>query len=921
MNKVNASQQKAINIIDGPLLIIAGPGTGKTFTIVERVMHMVIDLGIEPRSILLSTFTNKATDELFDRLSSRFQKEAPDKDVNDMFLGNFHRICSRILDENLDLAGLTKGYEILDEYKRSYFIYKKLPYFRKIRGYFDLVGENEVKNIEKILDRIFENAILDRASVDHRMDTMLKIVDTYERLLAANNALDFSCILFKCYRLLKDHAQVADYYRASIDHILIDEYQDTNVIQEKILRLLLNENENICVVGDDDQGLYRFRGASVENILKFGQDLKKPVQRVDLDINYRSKADIVDFYQAFMGGLDTYVKDLDKYRFRKDLKAARPGDEKRVFRLNASSDEGYNKACLDLVKSLLKGGHVNKLSDICFLVSSINDSRVLSLISFLKKEGVKAHVTGTNTLMSRTETSELIGFLYLIFRKYIDKNKLTIVGVNSPFMQKAVDRAYKLTLKDEGLKDFVARMADYILSEQLNLSLKDIIYRLFAYEPFYSYFEDTENNRKSKNLSKLIDVISSFTYVNKIKALTSANAETFIKSFFSDFIDFIKEMRIREFEVESEDCADDEVNFMTIHSSKGMEFPVVVMASLWDWISTSRVFPLDMDLERLMVAQGIVKAEPKAYENSLDFFRKYYTGFSRAKDLLILAPAQNVSNNIKPFFKRLPVFDLSMIKTMALDPTAKTRAKASYAFTVDLAVYDFCHRRYYLERVLRLKGDDNKALLLGSVTHELIEGINKSLIKGIPVSEDDLLDKAKHIAAAKRISSRYDIFREDLDKVVAEGKAYLKDLGLFHKILESEKDILLAKEGYMLKGTVDMVYENASGLHIVDLKTGTVAYREGQALVDRNYIDQIRLYGHMLAKSRNKPVKDVTLYFIGLNNKEKIFTYDYSSDQDELILKKVDRIVSEIEADEEFSKTHDEKKCKYCMWKYMCKRV
>ena len=329
------SQKKAIETIDGPVLIIAGPGTGKTFTIVERVCHMVANLDIDPKHIMISTFTNKAATELLDRLSTKFKEKGINKDVNHMLLGNFHGIC------------------------------------RKIEGFMAVVATNQVNAIDQITKLVFEESFDERDASDPRFKTMLKIVEVYEKILKVHNYMDYSTILYNTYKLLVENPDIRSQLNSTIKYIMIDEYQDTNTIQEKIIGLILNEDENLCVVGDDDQGLYRFRGASIKNILHFGENLNKKVTRINLDTNYRSTADIVEFYSDYMGRLNSEIDNIEKFRYEKNLKAFDKKDYNSVYSLTSKDSDSYRRSIVNFIKALKVNGKISNYNEVAILVSSI----------------------------------------------------------------------------------------------------------------------------------------------------------------------------------------------------------------------------------------------------------------------------------------------------------------------------------------------------------------------------------------------------------------------------------------------------------------------------------------------------------------------------------------------------------------------
>ncbi len=324
---LNIKQKLAVETIEGPVLIISGPGTGKTFTLVERVIHMVGDLGIDPSRIMITTFTNKAADELLDRLSLKFQEKNLNKDINDMKLGNFHSIARNIIDEYIDYTHLKRGYINIDNVEQSYIINKYKSEFRKIPNYSKYIKQDyEIKNIIQIIHKIYEDGIIyNSEETNEDYIFFFNVLKTYEKILSYYNILDFSGILYYSYKLILENEDIRKKLQSQIDYIMVDEYQDTNIVQEKILELLLNEKKNICVVGDDDQALYRFRGASVKNILTFPERYEGTTI-IKLDQNFRSDDSIISFYREYLNNLIKENPELEKYRYEKLLFSDRLSD-------------------------------------------------------------------------------------------------------------------------------------------------------------------------------------------------------------------------------------------------------------------------------------------------------------------------------------------------------------------------------------------------------------------------------------------------------------------------------------------------------------------------------------------------------------------------------------------------------------------
>lgn len=269
-------QQSVILTTEQPLLVIAGPGAGKTKTLVDRVIHLVADLNVPASNIMVATFTEKAAKELVSRISSLAHKLGITIDISDMYVGTLHSIFLNILEEYRAHTSLARNYRVLDDFEKQYLIFQNAERFNKIENLNVLVnghfGWNFAKDIAALVSRPSEeNLDLEKLSSCTdciSLPVLASLTKEYRALLAENNALDFSLIQTMMWELLKDEYVLND-LRQKIHYLMIDEYQDTNRIQEQILLKLTSPKNKICVVGDDDQALYRFRGATVENILRF----------------------------------------------------------------------------------------------------------------------------------------------------------------------------------------------------------------------------------------------------------------------------------------------------------------------------------------------------------------------------------------------------------------------------------------------------------------------------------------------------------------------------------------------------------------------------------------------------------------------------------------------------------------------------
>ena len=322
----NKYQREAISTTDGPVLIIAGPGTGKTYTLVQRTIYLIKECNVDPKSIFIATFTNKAAKELVTRITNELLNNDISVNIGDMYVGTFHSLCLRIIDDYREFTRLRKNYRVLDSFDQQYMVFQHIGKFRDIPEFETVFSEpdkwNQAKLICDYVNKLSEELINPDDLIidsDFSISVLGKTFKTYQNIIEEENVIDFSSIQVEAYNLLFNHSEILQELHSNITHIMVDEYQDTNFIQEQLI-FLISGNKNICVVGDDDQGLYRFRGATIRNILEFPQKFQNgECHIIHLIINYRSNNDIVDFYNEWMS--DEYNAEFDfkwdNFRYKK----------------------------------------------------------------------------------------------------------------------------------------------------------------------------------------------------------------------------------------------------------------------------------------------------------------------------------------------------------------------------------------------------------------------------------------------------------------------------------------------------------------------------------------------------------------------------------------------------------------------------
>lgn len=915
---LNDLQKEVVNTVEGPVLVVAGPGTGKTHTLVNRLVHMVEDCHILPSEIILSTFTNKAAQELISRLSEEFKGK--NIDISGLTIGNFHSIAQKILDRYLDKTYLKPGYKLIDETEGAYLIYKHLDSFRRIRGYEKtLSGVNEVKNIAKIRSYIKEN-LIDETKMygDEDLDTLVNISKTYGEILKSNNLCDFSNLLFLCYDILSNNHEVLEEVRKYCKYIMIDEYQDTNRIQEAIIFLLGGEEENICVVGDDDQGLYRFRGANVRNLLDFDKKTKKPVKRVFLLENYRSDEKIIGFYNSFMR--NKKIVDFGKNRFEKNII---PSNWKRsnpnaVSLIMGKDEEEWAKMIYSSLENLIRIGNLKDYNQVAILFSSLNHERAIFLKRYFKSKGIGVYTPKENSLLSKKEIRELIGALLYIYQDEVEKlHKAGEFKTSISFIKACVGKIKNF--KDEEFETFLSS-----IKQDDKLDILGLIYKLLAFEPFYTYANSDEKD-KIKNISRFMDLEKSHSLMSG-KFSTSYELA---KSFFSDFLAFLKDQRVKEYEEDTDFPPEGNVSFLTIHMSKGMEYPLVLIGSTWDYPYMTRYKTrLDKSFDKFANLYELRDVrEDESMINRYDFARKYYTAFSRAKNLLLFAGIEGdrgMSFEFREALKKIKSPSMKELKSLNFDRIKNPKIKNEYSYTTDILTYSICPRRYKFIRKYNFREFENIYEDFGSFIHGIMEKLNKKIIWAKLIGEDlDFVyeDIYRQIPSIIEAEAKNTGFKSQLEKIhqafsIVDRYAR-KNKSILLGALQSEREVFLSMGDFIFKGNIDLITESEENkLGILDYKTGKVPAHGKHPHLEQ-YKEQVGIYKYIYQQISNRNIDKTLLYFTN-DEADNIFELNIGQAYVDQLVKNIESIVGHIEKGEFDAVTLDRKNCMRCPMKYFC---
>lgn len=637
LKNLNDKQKEAVQTTEGPVLVVAGAGSGKTTVIVNRVAYMIGKYKVNPSHILAITFTNKAAREMRERIERLLGDKAAG-----MWIGTFHAMCVRILRSCIDLLGYGRDFIIYDTADTRTVLKECL---RELdldernfppRSILSIISnaKNDMMDAE-----IFENIY----KTDFRMARVAAIYKKYQGKLKSNNALDFDDIILNTVKILSLNEDVKMYYQGKFEYVMVDEYQDTNNAQYMLIRLLSDGYKNICVVGDDDQSIYKFRGANVGNILRFEEDYEG-TKKIMLEQNYRSTQNILD-------AANSVIKNNGK-RMGKSLWTKNGAGSKILSYTGVNEYEEGRFIAKTIRKHYENGG---EFKDCAVLYRTNAQSRVIE--EMLMREAVPYRVLAGLRFYDRKEIKDIIAYLRLILnqnddvslKRIINEPKRKIGGVTIEKAENIALREGKsifsviseaekyIDLKNSAskLKAFADMMGSLIKLKD-NVSLPELITR-------------TLNETGYNSALMAVDDIESKTRLENLDEFLSA-AQEFIKNdeYNGTLGEFLESVTLVA-DVDSYDEDQDTAVLMTIHSSKGLEFNTVFLAGVEEGI-----FPgarsieggqEEIEEERRLCYVAMTRAKQKLYitkTHNRTFYGK--TALTRASRFYNEIPAEYIED-------------------------------------------------------------------------------------------------------------------------------------------------------------------------------------------------------------------------------------------------------------------------------------
>ncbi|MBQ9279777.1 MAG: DNA helicase PcrA [Clostridia bacterium] len=594
---LNKEQFEAVTHTEGPLLVIAGAGSGKTRVLTNRIAYLIAECGVKPWNIIAITFTNKAAKEMKTRIENLVGNLA-----NDIWIGTFHSMCVRILRREISKIGFASDFTIYDTADTKVVIkecIKELNLNDKI--YSDKYLLNEISKAKN--DLMEPDRYSKLYASDYRLSKVAEVYELYQNKLKKNNAVDFDDIINHTIKIFQENPDVLAYYQDKFQYVLVDEYQDTNKAQDLLIMLLSKVHQNIFVVGDDQQSIYKFRGADIQNILNFEKNFQN-TRVIKLEQNYRSTKNILNIANQVIKHNEGNV---EKNLWTKNEDGVKP----KLF----GADDEYAEANYVLSEiSRLKREEFYHYSDFAILYRTNAQSRAFEDV--FMREGVPYKVVGGQKFYERKEIKDIIAYLRVVNNSNDDVSFKRII--NEP--KRGIGKASLDALEDAAFRNNmsmfdVAKNADKYISTRANVAFKD----------FTNMILKLRDN--DFGIADLVDEILKETgYMKALEEEKTEEAEARIENL-GQFISIAVEFEAQQAEntlsaflenlalvtdLDNVDETQDAVLLMTLHTAKGLEFPVVFLVGMEEGLfpsSRSMNEPGEVEEERRLCYVGITRAK------------------------------------------------------------------------------------------------------------------------------------------------------------------------------------------------------------------------------------------------------------------------------------------------------------------------
>lgn len=625
LSMLNEKQKEAVLHIEGPLLILAGAGSGKTNTMTHRIAYMIQEKNIQPYEILAVTFTNKAASEMKERVENLIGANF------NIWMTTFHSACMRILRQQIEVMGYSKDFTIYDGTDQKTVIKESIkqenlddkiisvPYVQKIIS--------DCKN-QGVSPKEYEKPL----NVHTKEYKIAQVYARYEDTLKKNNALDFDDLIVKTVKLFEKYPDILEYYQNRFKYIMVDEYQDTNYMQYRFVYLLAQKNKNICVVGDDDQCIYEWRGADIRNILDFEKDFSN-TRIIKLEQNYRSTSTILE-------AAHSVIKNNSGRKQKKLWTSKSEGEKIIYYKGMTEKDEA-----MYIAREIEQQRDMQNYSDFAVLYRTHAQSRPLEEAFSLYN--IPYRIFGGLRFYDRKEVKDLLAYLKLVQNPVDDLSIKRVInepkrGIGLKTIEKLVNLA---TVRNESL--FTTMQDEEVVESLSNKICKGI----------KNFTEIIMHYHQQKDQLKVLEIYEGLLedtgYIKDLEAQNTVESKGRIenlmefKSVIQEYEQFSENAGLFEFlekislmtDIDNYNSSEQAVLLMSLHSAKGLEFPVVFMPGMEEGLFPSRRSsdsPEGLEEERRLCYVGITRAREKLYlthaEQRMLYGRTDYTRISRFLD-------------------------------------------------------------------------------------------------------------------------------------------------------------------------------------------------------------------------------------------------------------------------------------------------
>jgi DNA helicase-2/ATP-dependent DNA helicase PcrA len=920
---MNNAQESIVSHQRGPLCVIAGPGSGKTRSILLLVLNLLLSGNAQPSEVILCTYAEKVAYEMQDRLIKFAETIDYRKDLSQLRIGTIHSICKQLLIENIHYTNIESDFTTLDQFAQQLLIFEHIHEICKppaMKFFHDYWGStwNIAKELSSLFNIVTEDLILDKLKATYNKKNISLSTENdklryyltytytaYQKMLQKRNCLDFAHQQKCIYNLLKD-PQTFPHVTKGLRYIIVDEYQDTSYIQEQILILLASatSTNNLCVVGDEDQALYRFRGATIRNILGFKQAFPES-RKIYLMTNYRSHTSIIDMYNTWITSINWTNHQGVPVRTEKHVQPISSRtypNYSAVYTAVYDNPDDEAEQFAEIVASLKTQGKIHDYSQVALLLRSVKPNFSSHYIKALQRKNIPFFCPRARSYFDQKEIRLIIGcfarildynadpleneFLGEDLREYLGNCQRDVeqACLTSSSLQKML-----FTIKQE----FVHSAED---PDTSNTSLTDYFYRFITAKPFLTYVKgDNDHEEPLHNLELFSQLLHIFQRYYRHSVVTLQNRNRIAHDFFQKFLSLLHIDGLNQYEDTHQPIPEGHVPILTIHQAKGLEFPVVVVGRLDKLAAFS-------DSQKQKVLQDLSEhpfIEPDQLIPAFDQHRLYYVAFSRAKNLLVLTASKRPGTSLAPLWQKLPLWKQADLHHMPESEFIDEQCKSlpRYGFTSHIQLYNTCPRQYYYFRAHHFTPSSTKESFVGQLVHHTLEHIHCTARDGrLSLLNEEMIEEFFERKFQALIQThQFPIDTLQKDEAQQQVLRYFRqNQELLQNILDAEFPIQISKKNYILAGKIDLLVKSKHGLTLIDFKTHARAINSSSYL--EQYKQQVHFYANALELAGHPRPKHLFLYWTAEEHKEDaLMEIAYSAEKIAMMDQTIEETVSKIE--------------------------